>query len=94
MEILSESFDSNLGSKDLDLVILNILADKFNELPEMQDKEDIRTDFKSINRLLRESVKIKEILSANHEALVKVPDLFSQISLQYTLTRDEFESNA
>ena len=94
MEILSESFDSNLGSKDLDLVILNILADKFNELPEMQDKEDIRSDFKSINRLLRESVKIKEILSANHEALVKVPDLFSQISLQYTLTRDEFESNA
>ena len=32
--ILAESSDSTLGAKDLDLVIMNILADRFNALKE------------------------------------------------------------
>lgn len=42
IEILSEANERDLGSKDLDLVIFNILADKFNALPEREGKDDIR----------------------------------------------------
>lgn len=42
IEILAEAHERDLGSKDLDLVLFNILADKFNALPEREGKDDIR----------------------------------------------------
>ena len=34
IEILSETYDENLGGRDLDNVLVRILAEKFNSLPE------------------------------------------------------------
>lgn len=42
IEILAESFDPKLGGQDFDLVLLNMIADKFNALKERQGKPDIR----------------------------------------------------
>ena len=79
--ILAESSDSTLGAKDLDLVIMNILADRFNALKERQGKPDVRTNVRATKRLLKDSVKIKEILSANKAASVKVPELLDYVTL-------------
>jgi hypothetical protein len=38
---LSESFDKELGSKDLDIIMVKYLADKFNSLPERKGKENV-----------------------------------------------------
>jgi hypoxia up-regulated 1 len=81
IEILAETSVRDLGSKDIDIVLVNLLAEKFNELPERIGKEDVRGNVKSTKRLLKEVVKIKEVLSANHEANVKVPDLLDYVSL-------------
>ena len=81
IEILGESYERDLGSKDLDLVLFNILADKFNALKEREGKPDVRTNMRASKRLLKEVVKIKEVLSANKQASVKVPELLDYVTL-------------
>jgi len=81
IEILAESSERNLGSKDIELVLFNILADKFNALKEREGKADVRTNVKATKRLLKEVIKIKEVLSANKQASVKVPELVDYVTL-------------
>jgi len=38
IHILSETWDKELGSQDLDVIIVNLLAEKFNSLPERAGK--------------------------------------------------------
>ena len=65
MEILSEASDREMGSKDIDNELVHLLADKFNEMKERQGKPDVRENVRALKRLQKESVKIKETLSAN-----------------------------
>lgn len=94
IEILGEASEQDLGSKDIDLALFNILADKFNALPERQGKADVRTNVRATKRLLKEVIKIKEVLSANKQASVKVPELMDYDTLQLILERTELESKA
>ena len=83
--IIGEANDKTLGVKELDNVIVNILADKFNALKERQGKPDVRTNVRVVKRLFKDAVKIKEILSANKAASVKVPELLDYVTLQFSL---------
>lgn len=65
MEVLSEASVRDLGSRDIDLVLTNLLADKFNALPERAGKPDVRENVRALKRLQKEVIKIKEVLSAN-----------------------------
>jgi len=94
IEILAEAHERDLGSKDLDLVLFDILADKFNALKEREGKPDLRTNPRATKRLLKEAAKIKEVLSANKQASVKVPELLDYVTLQLTLERTEMEEKA
>ena len=92
IHVLAESYVSDLGSKDLDIIIVNMLAEKFNALKERQGKPDVRENVRAVKRLFKESVKIKETLSANKFANVKIPELLDYVTLQINLPREEFES--
>ena len=94
IEILAETSERDLGSKEFDLVLFNILADKFNALPEREGKADVRTNTRAAQRLLKEVIKIKEVLSANKEASVKIPELLDYVTLQVILQRSEMEERA
>lgn len=91
IEIIAEANERDLGSRDLDLVLFNILADKFNALKEREGKPDVRTNQRAAKRLLKEVVKIKEVLSANKQASVKIPELLDYVTLQLSLARTEME---
>jgi len=91
IEILSESFDKELGSSDLQLSIVNILADKFDALKEREGKPSVRENVRAMIRLNKDSVKILEILSANKFANVKIPELLDYVTLQFNLERETFE---
>jgi hypothetical protein len=52
-----------------------MLAERFNNMKERQGKADVRQDSRIVKRLLKEAVKIKDVLSANKMMQVKVPDL-------------------
>jgi molecular chaperone DnaK (HSP70) len=70
------------------------LADKFNALPERAGKDDVRTNVKAIKRLQKDAVKIKENLSSNRFASVKIPELVDGITLSLNLERTEVENAA
>jgi len=94
IEILAESHRSELGCKELDIALVNLLADKFNALPEREGKADVRTNVRAMKRLQKEAVRAKEVLSANKRASVKVPELLDYVTLQLTLEREEMEAAA
>jgi len=83
--ILAETTDKTLGVKDLDIIIVNILAEKFNALKERKGKPDVRENVRAVKRLFKDALKIKEIISANKAASVKVPELLDYVTLQFTL---------
>lgn len=94
IEILSETYRQALGSNEVDLIIVNMLADKFNALPERAGKEDVRSNVKAVKRLQKDAVKIKENLSSNKFASVKIPELLDGITLSLNLERTEVEDAA
>jgi molecular chaperone DnaK (HSP70) len=91
MEVLSEAHLRDLGSRDIDLIMTNLLADKFNALPERAGKPDVRENVRALKRLQKEVIKTKEVLSANKEASIKVPELLDYVTLQMILKREEVE---
>lgn len=83
-----------MGGSDLDLVLVNLLIDHFNGLPERQGKADVRGNVRAVKRLFKEVAKIKDVLSANSEVQVKISELADYISINYHLEREEFEKKA
>jgi hypoxia up-regulated 1 len=73
-------------------VIVNLLADKFNAMPEREGKEDVRKNVRAIKRIFKEALRTKEILSANKAASVKIPELLDYVTLKFELQREELES--
>lgn len=94
IEVLSETYDQYLGGRDLDNTLVRILAEKFDALPERQGKESVLNKVKAVKRLKKEAIKIKEVLSANKQATIKIPELFEYVTLQTVITREEFEAAA
>jgi molecular chaperone DnaK (HSP70) len=75
-------------------VIVEMLAEAFNALPERQGKPDIRKNEKAMKRLFSQSINVKDILSANKLADVKIPDLLDKITLKTVLARSDFEARS
>ena len=94
IEILGEAWDANLGSADLDKILLDMLAERFNAMKERQGKPDVRENPKVIKRLLKEVVKYKDILSANKQVQVKLGELADYVTLSTVIERTQFEEKA
>ncbi|KAL0489650.1 hypothetical protein AKO1_010540 [Acrasis kona] len=77
--ILSSEADESLGGADIDSAIAKYIASEL--------KIDIDTDPKVMARLLVQSRKAKEVLSANHETIISIEDLHGSADKRYTLTR-------
>jgi hypoxia up-regulated 1 len=89
--ILGEGWDSSLGGAAFDDVLVEILAERFNDLKDRQGKEDVRKNTRAIKRLYKESTKVKEVLSANKVMQVKIPELLDYVTLDTMLYRTDFE---
>jgi len=94
IEILAEASRSDVGGADVDLALVRLLAQKFDALPEREGKDSVLTNVRSTKRLQKEAVKIKETLSANKEASVKIPELLDQVTLKCMVAREELEAAA
>ena len=68
-----------------------MMVDAFNAMPERKGKPDVRSDDKAMKRLFKESIKVKDILSANKVADIKVPELLDYVTLRFLMERTEFE---
>jgi len=94
IEVLAEGWDSQLGGADIDKILLDMLAERFNALKERQGKTDVREYPKVIKRLLKEVLKIKDILSANKQVQVKLGELQDYVSLNTIVERRELEEKS
>ena len=94
IEILAEASSKDLGATDVDLALTRLLAEKFDALPEREGKPSVLTNVRATKRLQKEAVKIKEILSANKQASVKIPELLDTVTLKVLLGRDELDAAA
>jgi len=83
-----------LGGDEFDKVIVDMMVDAFDSLPERKGKATVRSNDRAMKRLFKESVKVKDILSANKVADVKVPELLDYITLRTVLDRTDFEHNS
>ena len=94
VEILAETVDQTLGGEEFDKVIVDMMVDAFNAMPERKGKASVRTNEKAMKRLFKEAIKVKDILSANKVADVKVPELLDYVTLRTVLERSDFENNS
>lgn len=75
-------------------MLVQILADKFNSMPERKGKADVRENHRAMKRLYKEAISVKDILSANKVADVKVPELVDYVTLKTIVSRQEFEEKS
>ena len=92
IEIVSEAFDKELGTSDLQLSLVKILVEKFDSMKEREGKPSVRENQRAMARLKKDSAKILETLSANKFASVKIPELLDYVTLQFNLERETFEA--
>lgn len=94
IEVLAEVYDAHLGGQDFDLVLTQILIQAFDDLPERQGKPSVIENAKALKRVQKESVKIKDVLSSNRAAEVKIGELVDGVTLKMTLPRSTFEEKS
>jgi hypoxia up-regulated 1 len=93
-QVLGKAWDENLGGFNFDLVITEMLADRFNEIWNKKKSgagKDIRDHIRPMTKLRVEATKLREILSANQEMSYKAEQLHADTDMYTKVTRAEFE---
>eukprot|EP01083_Nonionella_stella_P078955 216384_1 len=96
-QVLSHASDPTLGGQIFDKVVLEILADEFNDF--LREKsifskdDDIRNFPRPMAKLKKAAQKAKEVLSANKEAFVNIEGLHEDVDFRSKITRDQLYSN-
>jgi molecular chaperone DnaK len=84
--------DTFLGGEDVDVMIMNLLMDKFKE----ENNVNLREDLVALQRLKDASEKAKIDLSTFKEVEISLPFIYADSSgprhLQYVLTKEKLES--
>lgn len=75
LEVRGVGFDRTLGGHELDVRLQKLLADGFMRINQGHVKQDIKSSDSAMTRLLKESNRVKQILSANTETTASVSEL-------------------
>jgi len=86
-EVLATNGDTHLGGEDFDQRVMQFFIKMFKK----QNKVDLSTDKRSLQKLRREVERVKRALSTQHQARVEIESLFDGIDFSETLTRARFE---
>lgn len=77
-EVIGKAWDDNLGGFNFDMIITEMLADRFNEIWNKKKSgagKDVRDFVRPMTKLRVEATKLREILSANQEMSYKAEQL-------------------
>tara|TARA_B100000683_G_scaffold37420_1_gene32707 strand:+ start:978 stop:2945 length:1968 start_codon:yes stop_codon:yes gene_type:complete len=86
-EVLATNGDTHLGGEDFDQRIMKY----FMKIIKKKHKVDIRKDKRAMQKLRRESERVKRALSTQAQARAEIEALFDGIDFSETLTRARFE---
>ena len=88
VKLLGDSWDKFLGARLFDFILSDILAEKFNALPQRQGSPDIRTikNKMAMRKILEEAEIVKEKLSEEEVVNVTLNNVIDGVSLNVTIT--------
>merc|ERR1711871_448774 len=86
-EVLATNGDTHLGGEDFDQRIMKYFIKLFKK----KYKKDMTKDKRAMQKLRRESERVKRALSTQHQARAEVEALFDGVDFSETLTRARFE---
>ncbi|OAX37691.1 actin-like ATPase domain-containing protein [Rhizopogon vinicolor AM-OR11-026] len=88
INVLGAGYDRNTGGTELDLRLRDILIDSFIS----KHRRDIRKDNRGMAKLWKEAGRVKNILSANSDAMSTVESVAFDIDFKAKVTRAQFEN--
>ncbi|XP_059208451.1 heat shock 70 kDa protein 4a [Centropristis striata] len=88
LKILATAFDSELGGKDFDAILVNHFCEEFGK----KYKLDVKTKPRALVRLHQECEKLKKLMSANSSDLpLNIECFMNDIDVSSKLNRGQFE---
>ena len=91
IQTLGHGWDTTLGGREFTHRIAEFFAAQAQEKMNKLGLGDLKESRRGMARLIAESSKVKEVLSANQEAFVSVQDLVPDFDFASKITRTEFE---
>ena len=91
MNVVGVAYDETLGGRFFDQVVLDILADKFNE---NLKGDDVRKYPRAVGKLRKEAERVKDVLSANQQYQVGIESVHDDRDLRMVISRADFEARA
>jgi hypoxia up-regulated 1 len=90
IQVLGYGHDTSVGGYYFDDLIREILIKGFKESQSID--VDVRRDERAMAKLTKESIRVKQVLSANHFASARIEGLIQDLDFdQFSITRQEFE---
>ena len=91
IKVLSESWDRKLGGRNFDYNIIRHMMKLFDDLPQRKGKNSVSKNPKISEKMLQTAIQVKEILSANKEAVVQVLTVEDNLNLYTKMAKETFE---
>lgn len=91
VDVLGTGYDTTASGNTMTERLFNYLISEFDAKHSGQASTKISDNSRATARLLKEATRIKQVLSANHEAMVSVESLHEDIDFRLKLTRVKFE---
>jgi len=86
-EVLATNGDTHLGGEDFDQRVMQY----FIKMLKKKNKMDITSDKRALQKLRRETERVKRALSSTHQARLEIESLFEGEHFSESLTRARFE---
>lgn len=90
LKVLSTASDANIGGRDFDNEIINIVLDQIYNAKKL----DVRSNRKAFMRICKEVESNKKVLSANLDTVYSIECLMEDEDVKGVVTRSEFEEAA
>merc|ERR1712002_1440229 len=86
-QILGVWYDRTLGGAEMKFRVRDYLADQFNAMG--KTKTDVKTVPRAMGKLLKESERVKLILSANTDCFAQIENVMGDIDFKEPMSRDK-----
>ncbi|RIA89435.1 Hsp70 protein [Glomus cerebriforme] len=91
LDVLSVGYDRSLGGQEFDIRLQRHFAEEFDKKFSGKLKSSIFTSERAMTKLYKEANRIKQILSANTDAIASIENLHEEHDFRLAVTRSELE---
>lgn len=90
IHIIDEVWDTEVGGKFLTLNLAKEIVRRYENSSEKKSSESVLNDYRVLERVLPTANKLKEILSANKDAIARIISIEKGVNYETKITKEEF----